>query len=98
MERVAPGGSKEPEKQDGNLRLPDLNVTAYYCHCRSAFISGAAGLAQQHGSLDASAWSKSNSQASQDLWFEEKNAAIKWFLIPPCCSSRFFSRLAPPAA
>lgn len=83
MERVAPGGSKEPEKQDGNLRLPDLNVTAYYCHCRSAFISGAAGLAQQHGSLDASAWSKSNSQASQDLWFEGKNAAIQWFLSSP---------------
>lgn len=51
MERVAPGGRKETEKQDGNLRFPDLNVTAYYCHCRSAFISEPLGRFSSTGAL-----------------------------------------------
>lgn len=51
MERVAPGGRKETEKQDGNLRFPDLNVTACYCHCRSAFISEPLGGLSSAGAL-----------------------------------------------
>lgn len=51
MERVALGGRKETEKQDGNLRFPDLNVTAYYCHCRSVFISEPLGRFSSTGAL-----------------------------------------------
>lgn len=51
MERVAPGGMKETEKQDGNLRFPDLNVMAYYCHCHSAFISEPLGRFSSMGAL-----------------------------------------------
>jgi len=51
MERVAPDGGKETEKQDGNLRFPDLNVMAYYCCCRSAFISEPLGRFSSTGAL-----------------------------------------------
>lgn len=51
MERVAPGARKETEKQDGNLRFPDLNVTACYCHCHSALLYEPLGRFSSAGAL-----------------------------------------------
>lgn len=51
MEHVAPGGSKEAEKQDGNFRFPDVNVMACYCHCHLVLMSEPLGRFSSMGAL-----------------------------------------------
>lgn len=81
VERVAPGGRKETEKQDGNLRFPDLNVTAYYCHCHSASISWAAVL----GSAGALMFERGLSQAVKQAMIPGKGAPHASLLQPKVC-------------
>lgn len=51
MEHVAPSGTKETGKQDGNFRFSDVNVMAYYCHCCSVFMSEPLGRFSSMGAL-----------------------------------------------
>lgn len=98
MERVAPGGRKETEKQDGNLRFPDLNVTAYYCHCRSAFISEPLGRFSGTGALMLQRGLSQTLKQAKISGLKTKHPHKKGSLAHRACSCRFSTCLAPPAA
>lgn len=98
MERVAPGGRKETEKQDGNLRFPDLNVTAYYCHCRSAFISEPLGRFSSTGALMLQRGLSQTLKQAKISGLKTKHPHKKASLAHRACSCRFSTCLAPPAA
>lgn len=86
MEHVAPGGRKEIENQDGNFRFPDVNVMAYYCHCRSVFMSEPLG---RFSSMRALMLQQGLSQALKQPMISGSKAT-KGFLSPSCLFLHIF--------